>query len=112
MYRSEKMRFSMVTDDVRQQIHHIRSAILFGIESHVCVLQTCLELLDAGIDVHVLADGVSSMNSSEIDIALNVHFIPHVYNQINTFDVENARCWRCSHHVRFDFVSVVSGCES
>jgi nicotinamidase-related amidase len=35
-------------------------AILCGIEAHVCVTQTCLDLLDQGMRVFVPADAVSS----------------------------------------------------
>jgi isochorismate hydrolase len=45
--------------------------ILVGIESHVCVLQTALDLIQAGYTVHLLADGVSSCNKEEIPIALS-----------------------------------------
>lgn len=39
-------------------------------KSHVCVLQTALQLRQQGIQPYVLADGVSSCNKEEISIAL------------------------------------------
>lgn len=39
-------------------------------QSHVCVLQSTLDLLEHGYDVHVLADGVSSCNKEEVPWAL------------------------------------------
>jgi nicotinamidase-related amidase len=44
--------------------------ILAGIEAHVCVLQTGLDLLDAGYSVHVLSDGVFSRSAENHDLAL------------------------------------------
>ena len=38
----------------------VSEAILCGIEAHVCVSQTCLDLLDRGFRVFVVADAVSS----------------------------------------------------
>jgi isochorismate hydrolase len=45
-------------------------AVIVGIESHICVTQTTLDLLKAGHRVYVLADGVSSCNPQEVPIAL------------------------------------------
>lgn len=45
-------------------------AVIVGIESHICVTQTTLDLLRAGHKVYVLADGVSSCNKEEVPIAL------------------------------------------
>ena len=44
--------------------------ILVGIESHICVTQTTLDLLERGHKVYILADGVSSCNKEEVPIAL------------------------------------------
>jgi hypothetical protein len=46
------------------------SCIIVGIESHICVTQTTIDLLRAGHKVYVIADGVSSCNKEEVPIAL------------------------------------------
>ncbi|WP_411025451.1 isochorismatase family protein [Salmonella sp. s55004] len=38
----------------------IKSVIMCGIETQVCVQQTTLDLLERGIDVHIIADACSS----------------------------------------------------
>lgn len=47
-----------------------RECIIVGIESHICVTQTTLDLLREGHRVYVIADGVSSCNPQEVPIAL------------------------------------------
>ncbi len=42
-----------------------KTAVVFGMETHICVLQTVLDLLDAGYKVYVVADGVSSRSASD-----------------------------------------------
>lgn len=44
---------------------------ILGIESHICVTQTALDLLAAGHQVRVIADGVSSCNREEVPVALD-----------------------------------------
>jgi nicotinamidase-related amidase len=45
-------------------------AIVCGIESHVCVNQTVLDLLDAGMQVHVVADAVGSRSAANRALGL------------------------------------------
>ncbi|GAA5976478.1 hypothetical protein JCM21900_000760 [Sporobolomyces salmonicolor] len=67
-----KTQFSMVVPKVEAQLEawKTETVVLFGLESHVCVLQTALDLLDRDINVHVLADGISSCNGDEVGIAI------------------------------------------
>ncbi len=46
-------------------------AVVAGIESHVCVLQTCLGLLAAGTEVFVVEDACSSRHPSDIALAMD-----------------------------------------
>lgn len=48
-----------------------KNAILCGIETHVCVFQTAMDLIEKGIDVHVIADAVSSRTNENKQIALH-----------------------------------------
>lgn len=48
----------------------IETAILCGIESHVCVFQTAMELLQKGLYVHVIADAVASRTAANKQIGL------------------------------------------
>jgi len=63
----EKGQFSMMTPEVSAELERLGKSqvILFGIEAHVCILQTTLDLLEAGKDVFLVSDGISS--SSEIE---------------------------------------------
>lgn len=40
-----------------------KQAVLMGIETHVCVLQTALEMNAAGVQVYIVVDAVSSRHS-------------------------------------------------
>jgi nicotinamidase-related amidase len=46
-------------------------AIVCGIETHVCVNQTVLDLLDAGVEVHVVEDAVASRTESNREVGLH-----------------------------------------
>ena len=48
-----------------------RQAILVGIETHVCVYQTAIDLLEEGVEVFVIADAVSSRSPENKQLALS-----------------------------------------
>jgi len=49
---------------------HIRHVTVAGIEAHVCVAQTALELLDLGFRVQIPADAVTSRNAIDREFTL------------------------------------------
>ncbi|KAI4911545.1 hypothetical protein J4E90_006361 [Alternaria incomplexa] len=70
-----RLRLYEPTPEVKQALDSLNasgplSCIIVGIESHICVTQTTLDLLRAGHQVYVIADGVSSCNKEEVPIAL------------------------------------------
>lgn len=72
----DKTKFSMITPEIESKLPSPRNggepidAIIVGIESHICVTQTTLDLLERGHRVYVLIDGVSSINPEERGVAL------------------------------------------
>lgn len=39
---------------------HRKTAVLFGGETHICILNTFLDLIDSGYKVFLVTDGISS----------------------------------------------------
>jgi nicotinamidase-related amidase len=62
----------MLTDEVLTELERLgtKSVVLLGLEAHVCVQQTCLDLLDRGLDVFVVADGTSRYQTTIINLFL------------------------------------------
>ena len=59
----EKMSFSCCgSDDFMKRLRSMgrNDILVVGMEAHVCVYQTCVELLDFGYNVHIVTDAVSS----------------------------------------------------
>jgi nicotinamidase-related amidase len=49
----------------------LRDVLLCGMESHICILNTCLDLLDQGFQVHVISDAISARNPENTRLALD-----------------------------------------
>ena len=68
----EKMSFSCAAHPpflARVEELKSRQIVLCGIEAHVCVLQTALELRERGYEVYLAADAVSSRSPRNVEIA-------------------------------------------
>ena len=68
----EKLKFSACIEPVREELQRrsVRSVLVCGIEAHVCVLQTCLELADAGFVTGVALDAIGSRRESDQQAAV------------------------------------------
>lgn len=69
----QKMTFSCIGsdnmfDDLKSR--EIGQVVVCGIESHVCVLQTVLDLIANDFQVHVVSDAVSSRRKFDYEMAL------------------------------------------
>lgn len=73
--RLEKMTFSCCgCSDFVEAVRATgrRQIVITGMETHVCVLQTALELLDAGYTVHLVQDAVMSRSDQNRLTALGI----------------------------------------
>lgn len=71
----EKLTFSCCGEDSFEAAlkdKGIRTVVVTGMETHVCVLQTVLDLLEKGYNVHVAADAVCSRSDFNWEIALEM----------------------------------------
>ncbi|MDY0873387.1 hydrolase [Dongia rigui] len=69
----EKMAFSCFANDALRAAltnDSTRHTIICGMEAHVCVLQTALEMREAGLRVHVVADAIGSRRPDSRQVAL------------------------------------------
>lgn len=69
----DKITFSCFEDAaVHDKIEELGrgNVIVFGIEAHICVLQTCIDLKAAGYTPVLVTDCISSRNPADKDIAL------------------------------------------
>ncbi len=60
-----KAHFAALHDDGRPLV------VVAGIEAHVCVLQTCIDLAQAGFGVFAVADAMSSRQQASADLAFS-----------------------------------------
>jgi nicotinamidase-related amidase len=68
----EKLKFSSCIKPILDSLRTMgaRSVVVCGIEAHVCVLQTCLDLLDSGFVTAVAVDATASRRVADRDAAI------------------------------------------
>ncbi|KAH8294301.1 hypothetical protein KR054_010639 [Drosophila jambulina] len=70
-----KTKFSMLVEPIRTSMADIydgkpKTAVLFGVETHVCVEQTAFDLINEQIDVWLVADCCASRLNQDRDLAM------------------------------------------
>ncbi|MGL4472979.1 MAG: isochorismatase family protein [Shewanella sp.] len=56
----------------RLQASGCKQVVLAGIETHICVYQTCRDLIHAGFEVFILVDGMSSRNKQDYQVGIQM----------------------------------------
>ncbi len=70
----DKSTFTACIDGVNTRLKELgrQKIIIVGMETHVCVLQTCRDLLMEGYDVHIARDAVTSRSQENYENALEM----------------------------------------
>ena len=71
----EKTHFSAcMEDNFFPALHAMggKKIVVVGMEAHVCVLQTCLDLMQSGFQVHLVADAVTSRTPENKQIGIEL----------------------------------------
>lgn len=67
----EKTRFSAYIHPIREKLNEldVDSVVICGVEAHVCILRTCLDLIQAGYRVYPVWDAISSRRLEDKEAA-------------------------------------------
>ena len=97
----EKSTFTMMNDEIAHHFMSLRrdTAVLYGIESHVCVQQTALDLASMGVNVHLITDWVSSSDKHKRATAFKRMFMAGVH--MTTLESCIFELMRSSEHAAF-----------
>mmetsp|Transcript_34811 Transcript_34811/g.25982 ORF Transcript_34811/g.25982 Transcript_34811/m.25982 type:complete len:113 (-) Transcript_34811:28-366(-) len=92
-------------------IKHLKSCpqkkvVLYGLETHVCVRQTCFDLLQHDYEVHVVVDAVSSMQYH--DRFVGIEAMRDAGAHLTTFQSVVMELMKSSTHEKFkDVLKIV-----
>lgn len=87
IFTFEKTRMSVLTGNLSLFLrqNHIKQLVVAGIESHVCVYQSCRDLLAEGYNIFVPEDMTSSRNAKHKETAL--HLLDKLGATINNMEM-------------------------
>ncbi|KAG5509810.1 hypothetical protein JKF63_07454 [Porcisia hertigi] len=68
----EKTRFSCIVPEVEKLLEDVEHVVVFGIEAHVCVMQTVADLLDMNKHVVLPMDGLGSQKQTDFKAAMKL----------------------------------------
>ena len=95
----EKTMFSAYQEDEVKKLLSQKQVILIGIETHICVLQTALELINEGYEVFVVQNACGSRNEENKQAALRR--LIHAGAQIVTTEMVLFELLEGSKHPKF-----------
>ncbi len=98
----EKNSFSIVNEDNILNLikkYNKKQIIIFGIETHICVLQSAIDLLNNGFEVFVVQNASASRNINEHNAA--IRRLIHFGAQIVTVEMVIFELLKSSRHPKF-----------
>lgn len=101
----EKTSFSALKEDEVEKLLSQKQVIIFGIETHICVLQTAIDLLNAGYEVFVVQNACGSRCDDNKNAALRR--LIHAGAQIVTTEMVLFELLESSKHPNFKEVQAL-----
>lgn len=104
----EKTYFSALKHEIiklRLRTFQKKQVIIFGIETHICVLQTVEDLLNIGYEVYVITDASSSRSPENHKIGLN--YMQQLGARLVTTEIALFQLLKGSKHEKFKEVQAL-----
>ena len=101
----EKTSFSAFKEDDVKKLLSQKQVILFGIETHICVLQTAMDLLNEGYEVFIVQNACGSRKEENKNAALRR--LIHAGAQIVTTEMVLFELLESSKHPNFKEVQAL-----
>lgn len=107
-FKYPKTLFSMVTPEMRSQIQklfpdsRLEAVVLFGLESHICLEQSAIDMKADGYEVHIAAD--CAMSRSQDDRMLALQRLREVGCHVTTSESVIFKLLKDKNHPKFNEV--------